>query len=405
MLQTIALIKYVNKSNQQVSNFLTQLKYSDSLSPISKKQNTAFGNLEAIHKEISNLISKAKIEKESEHHFLLKTIEHVDIGLLAHNQDGKIIFINHKAQYYLQNPRLSNLHQINHSNSQLYQVIQKIDINSFQLFQFLIDGRLIKLSIKRSAIKIREEEISILSLQDIRSELESGELDAWQKLIRVLTHEIMNSISPIKTLTNTLIKYFEKDGKHIAPQAIDEECISDTLMGLHAIDKRNKGLLNFVQLYKNLTRIPEPILARLSIKDLFTNINSLMSATLTNKHIRFISNTSHLKEESIIADEKLISQVIINLINNSINALSQTKEATIELQFETHINRSRILISDNGCGINEDIIDKIFIPFYTTNSNGSGIGLSLSRQIMKLHNGSLSVESIPNKNTVFMLEF
>ncbi len=404
LAQNFALIHYVNKSNRQLSNFLSRLKHSDTISSI-KKENTAFGNLETIYHDVSKLISSAKIEKESEHHFLLKTIEHVDIGLLAYNHEGKFIFANNKAKFYLQKDNLCNLHQIKNTNSDLYQLLLKSDTDTSQLFQYLIDGRLIKLTIKRSEIKIREEKISIVSLHDIRSELESGELDAWQKLIRVLTHEIMNSISPIKTLTNTLIKYFEKEGKQVDSKTIDNETITDILLGLHAIDKRNKGLLNFVQLYKNLTRIPKPVLEKVRVKELFTSIDTLMKNTFRNRNINFIIDMDTLQNPEIIADEKLISQVIINLISNSINALESIHNGIIELKHNTHNRRNRIQLIDNGTGIPDDVIDKIFIPFYTTNINGSGIGLSLSRQIMKLHNGSLFVDSIPNEKTVFTLEF
>ena len=262
---------------------------------------------------------------------------------------------------------------------------------------------ILKLSIRKTVFKIHDNTINLVSIQNIRTELEEEEIEVWKKLISVLTHEIMNSVAPIKSLTNTMIKIVEKNSP--SEKNKKSEYNVDTLMALKAIQKRSKGLLNFVETYKNLTKVPNPVFQDLDLKSLLDEIITFMDSEIKLNNISLTSevNPANLK---VKADERLITQVIINLIKNSIESVNKEKNGKIQIKaFISSQSETIIQVIDNGTGIAADLIDKIFIPFFTTKEHGSGIGLSLSRQIMKLHGGTISVFSKYGIETIFTLIF
>ncbi|MCK4746220.1 MAG: sensor histidine kinase, partial [Bacteroidales bacterium] len=226
------------------------------------------------------------------------------------------------------------------------------------------------------------------------------------KLIRVLTHEIMNSITPIASLSSTLEIMLKgiTDGGNVK-EDLDLDTILEILKALQTINKRSTGLLHFVNTYRNLTRIPKPNFKIFPVKDLFKNIYLLMKDEISSHKIKFV-NQIEPEDIEVSADEQLIEQVIINLIRNSIHALENHKNPVIELKaFFNKRGRVTMQVADNGTGILPGVLDKIFIPFFTTKQSGSGIGLSLSRQILRLHNGTITANSRPEEETVFTLTF
>jgi C4-dicarboxylate-specific signal transduction histidine kinase len=260
------------------------------------------------------------------------------------------------------------------------------------------------LSFKAAEFRLLDRKIKLISIQNIKMELEAEELEAWQKLIRVLTHEIVNSVTPVNSLTNTIIKMFEQDGKQLNTAELDESVIKNALEGLHSIEKRNRGLIGFVKSYRSLTRIPKPVYMAFSLDIMFRNIFALVKNELASQKIRLMMDK--IPGNLLLhADEKLVEQVMINLINNAVLSLQYTKDPLIKISVHSSSHQLKIHVSDNGPGIPEDIIGNIFIPFLTTREEGSGIGLSLSRQIMRLHEGSISVKSSPSVETVFTLSF
>jgi two-component system nitrogen regulation sensor histidine kinase NtrY len=255
------------------------------------------------------------------------------------------------------------------------------------------------------SLRLKGHVITIASIKNIQTVLENQEIESWQKLIRVLTHEIMNSITPISSLTSTV------DGllmSYIDEQNIEEEEAEDLIdirSAIHTIRKRSDGLIHFVDTYRNLTKIPTPNFKQALVCSLLENVRLLFKEECKNKKIDF---KIEVNPENIVinADVQLIEQVIINLVKNSIQALEGVKSPKISIK-ASYNQRSRptIQVSDNGKGIIKEVLDKIFIPFFTTKTSGSGIGLSLSRQILRLHNGSISARSVPNKETTFTLTF
>jgi len=283
-----------------------------------------------------------------------------------------------------------------------------IEPGTNELLKVKIGEDLLQLSIYATEFKINDRDIILVSIKNIQSELEEQEMEAWQKLIRVLTHEIMNSIAPIASLTSTVNILLNDVANQIEPfldQSNTRENINDIINGLSTIHKRSTGLIHFVEKYRNLTRIPIPNLKVYQVKDQFQNIHKLLEKDLVENNINF-SMTIVPDKLEITADEQLIEQVLINLINNSIHALENIEKKKITLK--AYINnggKRTIQVIDNGQGIIKEVGDKIFIPFFTTKTSGSGIGLSLSKQIMRSHHGNIKVSSLPMIETCFTLIF
>jgi signal transduction histidine kinase len=268
-----------------------------------------------------------------------------------------------------------------------------------------IDNLLQSILVKATELKFESNVIKLVSFQDITNELDKKELDSWQKLIRVLTHEIMNSISPITSLTGVISGYFKKkDNENTIPlELIDHQIVSKTLSGLNTIEETGKGLLDFVDKYRSLTSLPKPDLRKFTIDSLFRKCKLLMESNISD----YIKITASVFPEdiAITADYAQIEQILINLIKNAAEALSGVGDGTIHLKAFFVDDAVLIQVKDNGIGISGDIIEDIFVPFYTTKENGSGIGLSLSKQIMQNHDGTISVNSAPDKGSEFTLKF
>jgi signal transduction histidine kinase len=236
--------------------------------------------------------------------------------------------------------------------------------------------------------------------------LEEQEMEAWQKLIRVLTHEIMNSITPIASLSSTINELLKDiDTSDNEPQEIDDETVIDIQNSLKTIHKRSVGLIHFVESYRNLTRIPKPKFNIIPVKEVFDNVYLLMEKDVNQLGIECVMDISPSSLE-LTADEDMIEQVLINLVKNAIHSLTDTKNPRIEIKaFLDRRGRIAVQVIDNGPGILPEVIDKIFVPFFTTKPDGSGIGLSLSKQILRMHGGTLTAKSEPNKETIFTMRF
>jgi nitrogen fixation/metabolism regulation signal transduction histidine kinase len=301
---------------------------------------------------------------------------------------------------------LRNLHELERINKDLPDTLLKLSGGDKTLIKLFLDDNISQLSVFSTVFKMHSEEYTLVSLQDISSVLEEKEVESWQKLIRVLTHEIMNSITPISSLAQTVREILLEEDKEIAAlRPLEQEDLDNIANALDTIQRRSQGLLNFVELYRNLTRIPRPNFRYFSLKDLVIRIRQLMISRFEKDHISFhvIINPEDLM---LTADPDLIEQVLINLVLNACDAVMENEKPEVILSAgSSNSGRISIEIRDNGTGIKPDILDKIFMPFFTSKRNGSGIGLSLSRQIMHLHKGTIHVKSVPGYSTSFTLSF
>jgi len=400
------LIYFMNGINRKITFFFDAVSNDDTTLHFSEKLRDK--SLNVLHQSLNRLnkhISDIKIENEHNEKFFRELMKYSATGLMAVDDHGYIELINDSALDLIGLPHISHIHLLQQKNNELYEQIIHLTPGQSRTVKLLHGDELRLLSLKVAVLKFGEKKYRLYSIYDIKSEIEANELDSWQKLIRVMTHEIMNSIAPITSLSNTLTKIFVKHGNPLPVNEVTEKHIANTIHGLDVIENTGKGLMHFVEDYRKLTKIPKPAFKPIDVRGWLNTIQVLMKPKLDEENIELkISNKELYKE--LIGDEKLLNQVIINILNNAIDALKNTKEKKIMLGVvESPLGKLKISVSDNGSGITPDEIEKIFIPFYTTKENGSGIGLSLSRQIMRLHKGSISVFSIPEEQTTFVLSF
>ena len=407
MFQIHDLIRYVQKTNRYLTSFLESIRYSDfSRSFKLEGLGTAYDEMKIAFNDVISDFQKVRTEKEEHFHYLQNVIQHIGISLIAFQKDGSVEMINNSAKKLFQISKLKNIDQLESYSSELVEKLKNMKSGERILVQVIDNDMLLQLAIYATEFKIRMQRIILVSIQNIQTELEEQEMAAWQKLISVLTHEIMNSITPIASLSSTINELLKDiDTTDNKPQMINDETVIDIRNSLRTISKRSTGLVHFVESYRNLTKIPKPKFNIIPVKDIFAYVHLLMEKEIKMNGIECIINIAPSSLE-LTADEELIEQVLINLVKNAIHALHNIENAKIILRaFLDKRGRIALQVIDNGPGILEEVIDKIFIPFFTTKQEGSGIGLSLSKQIMRTHGGTLTAQSEPNIETNFTLRF
>lgn len=400
VFQVIELISFLNRTNTKIAFFFDAIRNDDStLNFPETTGNKSLNELNASLNKVNELIKNIKFELQEQEQYFKTILEHVSIGIISFNENGNIYLSNTAASNLLGHEHLTHINQISQFDKKLYSVIKELQPGDRKLVSFNSKTGIVQLSLKSTLFKTTQDSFQLVAIQDIKNELETKELESWIKLIRVLTHEIMNTVAPITSLSQTILEYF----KNLDGQMPSEKIIGNTIKGLEVINERGTGLIGFVETYRKLTRIPQPDKKQVSVARLFENTITLIKYELDNEHVQINWNINPLDLE-IFADKKQIAQVLINLLKNSMEALKNREDGKIMLKGEIYSN-GRVLISvtDNGPGITEELMDKIFIPFFTTKESGSGIGLSLSRQIMQMHGGMLKVDSNPQKTSFTIL--
>jgi nitrogen fixation/metabolism regulation signal transduction histidine kinase len=405
LYQIYSLLHYVEKTNRDLSRFFDAIKHSDfSQSFTGAGLGSAFDQLKAAFSEVIAKFQQARAEKEEHYRYLQTVVQHVGIGLISFQPSGEIELMNTAARRLLRAPTAKNIHALESYNKPLVERLLQLRSGERALEKVDDRNEILQLALHATELKMREQRYTLVSLQNIQSELEEKELEAWQKLIRVLTHEIMNSVTPIASLASTVNDLLTTNGSRNG-EGPGTETMQDVQGAVQTIQKRSEGLLHFVDAYRNLTRIPKPNFQIFPVKELLCGVQQLMRAQVAANAIELrVAITPESLE--VTADPELVEQILINLLLNAIQAVEHRPNAKIELRSRLD-DRGRVLlqIADNGPGILPEVMDKIFIPFFTTKPGGSGIGLSLSRQIMRLHRGTISVRSQPEAETVFTLRF
>ena len=404
VLQLIELYRYISQTNRKLTRFLESVKYSDFVSGFSydDKLGKSFRELNKAFNEVLEAFRKARSEKEEHWLYLNTIVQQVNTGLLSFDDNGEIQLINPIAKKFLGIMQIKNIEELKQSNNNLYQQLLEVGPGKSLLHKGKFD---IQLNLQATEVRIRGNSYKLVTLQNITPELQKQEITAWQNLSRVLRHEIMNSITPISSLTSTLKEILTYDlvakNNHFE---LGKENAEDLREGLHTIESRSKGLIKFIDAYRDYTSLPKPNIQAVKLKELMMKVSGLLVNDIKNKNIEFTC-TCDPEDLVIQADEELIEQVLINLIKNAAEALHETEGAKITFSGDIESGEVLVKVEDNGPGIIREAIDQIFIPFYSTKRTGSGIGLSLSRQIMQMHNGSLTVVSEPDVKTVFTLKF
>ncbi len=400
------LISYLNTTNRKISYFLESVQNNDSALLFTNRiANKSIKELYHGLTKVNRQIQELKIRNLEREQYFQILLEQVPTGIVTFNSKGFVLHANSGARKMFSMEVLTHVNQLERIDRNLFNAVKNINAFEQKLVALTNERGKCELLLKAASFKSGSEDLMLLSIQDIRNELDENELNSWMKLIRVLMHEMMNSIAPITSLSESMSKFLTIDGRSAIPQEIDECTIETILEGLNVINEQGKGLMTFVESFRRLTRLPTPVKKTFRIEDLINRIKVLYSS-LENSEKVTLTTLVNPPEMEILADENLVSQVLLNLLKNALESIEDLSNAKIRISVRyTSTNRPEICVSDNGPGIPGEIIEQIFVPFFTTRANGSGIGLSLSRQIMRMHGGSLLVRSIPKHETVFSMIF
>jgi len=405
LYQVVVLIRYLNKINRKLEDFfIAHLSGEVTSAFIKSRKEQEFKQLYHYFDELNTKLENARIENEISSTYFKTLVDHAAVGLIAFRDDGKIEFLNDAARKIFGIHVIKNLDRLDQFKEGLSVHMLNLTSNKTELVPVIIKGELIQLATRKVQFHTGKMTIHLVSLQNIKPELEQKEVESWQRLIRVLTHEIMNSITPITSLVASLTRIFrEKEtGKIKKPEELTSQAIEKTLKGLDLVEGRGSGLVQFVQNYREVTRLPKPHFQVVNVKDILQQVAILGENQIPEKQVRIIIEC----QPSILfqADPGLMGQVLINLIKNALEAVEHTDQPLIKLTGQSNQDHTIIEVEDNGPGIPPGVLEDIFVPFFTTKEKGSGIGLSLSRQIVRLHGGSLEAYSVPGKKTVFTIK-
>jgi len=401
IIQTVSLIYYHNRVMRDLSNFLVFLEENDTTLAFSKKRiERSFEGLILQLDKINSKLQAARLERERQYHYLQALVKQIDTGIITYDQDGKVEIFNQTAKELLGLRSLKDIKNLAESFPELAEIAFTGKKTFSSAVKISFNGMERMLAVKLGSLKLGDRWIRLISMQNIKSELDAGELDAWRKLIRIQRHEIINSLTPISTLTTAIKRRFIS-GKRIRPVGeLTDEQIHDALNSVDVIEERSKGLIDFMERFRSITDLPGLKTGTVSLRNLFSNVTVLFGKELNDKGIQIESRTVP-DNLTVRGDEKLLEQVLINLVKNSIEAINCTDGKIRIAAFQDITNNLIIQVTDNGCGIEVSAIDSIFVPSYTTKENGSGIGLSISRQIIQLHKGAIEVRSVPEVETTF----
>jgi len=406
VLQVFDFILYLNRSNREIARFINNLSHQDlsekfetkSLGPPFKK----------LYKSLNNVVAeleKIKLEKEAQFNYLQIILSSIKIAIISVRDDDTITLVNDSAKDLLGIEENSSWLKVREQHPGLVAEIDQIKGRSNKLIEVDIDMGLKHLSVNVSLVVILGSRYRIITIQDIRSEIEQKEIESWHKLIQILRHEIRNSVTPIASMTETIVMLVEDQlGGAKKPSDLSEQDMEDIHSSIHTVHDRSERLYQFVEKYRSLTRIPPPIIEKISPGAIVKNIGELFRPELHEKGIQY---QVEIKDDliKINADPSLIEQVLINLVKNSIYALGGKENGVIRIDTRETKYHTYLCIEDNGSGFDPSQALDIFLPFFTTKDDGLGVGLSLSRQIMNLHGGTLTAESNPGEKTIFSLVF
>jgi two-component system, NtrC family, nitrogen regulation sensor histidine kinase NtrY len=404
VFQIFDFVQFINKTNIELTQFIEAVQYRDfSLqfteknAPVSVRQlRRAFNQINATFKQLSS-------EREEQYQYLQKILELVDTGILSYNQTGEVGWINESFKRMLNVPYLRNISALEKRENAVYQAIMSLENGGSQLVK--INQKQVLLA--KTTFLNDGIETSLIAFQNVNEAIEDTEAQAYQKLLRVMTHEIMNSVAPIASLAETMEKTVaRRKGEREKGEKLEiEDEFDDITLGISTIRKRSENLLKFADTYRQLAKVSMTSFSEFYVRDLFEGVEILLENQLERHQIEFDVVIKDF-EMTIEGDMVLIEQVLINLIINAIDAVKEQPNPTITLSASFSSEERHVIeVRDNGVGMSAELMDKIFVPFFTSKANGSGIGLSLSKQIMTLHKGTITVQSAEGKGTIFRLGF
>lgn len=402
--QGIDLYNFQHKAVSELDQFVESIHYRDFSRHFDVKH--APTELQPLRKGFNEINSTLKViskEKETQYQYLQKILELVETGILSYESlTGEVMWMNESLKKMLQLPYLKSIHSLSKRDDHLYHDVIALKPGEGKIATAQVERGSFKVLISATAFQTEGRIFKLIAFQNINEAMDETESKAWQKLLGVMTHEIMNSVAPISSLADTLKNRLEKSIPDLSNKT---GAVEDLELGIDTIKRRSEGLLKFAETYRNLNKITQPNLSKVFVRDLFESLYQLMQPTLDQKNIQLdiVLKDTGLQVD---ADTSLIEQVLINLLVNAIDAVKDQPEPRIVLSASAGDNKKiQLKIADNGPGMPEEILEKIFIPFFSTKKSGSGIGLSLCKQIMMLHKGNIHVQSKLQEGTAFILQF
>lgn len=402
--QVIEFYRFQRKAHDELDQFVESVHYRDFSRYFDVKH--APVELQPLRKGFNEINSTFKViskEKETQYQYLQKILELIDTGILMYKEDGgEVVWMNESLKKMLQLPYLKTIHSLSKRDGDLYRHILILKPGDSKIATAHPDKNTFKVLLSATAFHTEGLKYKLIAFQNVNEALDETESKAWQKLLSVMTHEIMNSIAPISSLAATLKIRLQESVNTLDNQSGQ---LDDLELGIDTIKRRSEGLLKFAETYRNLNKITAPNVKKVYVRDLFENLHQLMEPTLGQKNIEM---EIILKDPDLMleADTSLVEQVLINLVVNAMEAVKDQAEPRIILSSYLASNRKIVIkVADNGIGMPEELIEKIFIPFFSTKKSGSGIGLSLCKQIMMLHRGHIHVQSVEGEGTAFILQF
>ncbi len=395
--------RFFHKTQSELEQFVESIHYRDFSRHFDVRH--APDELKNMRKGFNDINSTFKVisrEKETQYLYLQKILELVETGILSYEvESGEVVWMNDSLKKILGMPYLKSLQSLEKRDVFLFREIQQLQPGAGKIISISRDNGIVKVIASATAFQTDNKTYKLAAFQNVNEALDEAEAKAWQKLLSVMTHEIMNSVAPISSLADTMLDRLQKATEFMREQPA---AVEDLELGIETIRRRSEGLLKFTETYRNLNKIVAPTLSKVYIRNLFENLHQLMQPTLQQKNVELdiILQNPDLSYE---LDATLIEQVLINLLVNAIEAVKDKPSPKIQLSAfsVTGSSKINIKVADNGCGIPASLMDRIFIPFFTTRKNGSGIGLSLCQQILLLHKGSIQVQSVVNEGSAFTL--
>lgn len=402
--QVFSLIKFINSTNRKIAYFFDAIKNEDFTLRFPERVTIkSFKELNQSLNRVNGLIQEVHLQLQIRENYYQEILKQANIGIMTFNEKGHILFSNPTIEMLLNYSPLNHTKQLKQIDQGLYEIFEPFEPFERKLFQLTNEREQKQLALKCTSMTMDKKPLLLVVAQDIHHELDEKETDSWIKLIRVLTHEIMNTITPITSISDSILKHF-KSVESESSKTVEIEKMTSSIRGLKVIRDQGTDLMEFVQSYRSFLNVPKPDKTLLPAHKLFEK-----ARVLTSKEADQITRISWSIQPNgleLFVDEKQVTQILINLVKNAAHSLEGIENGDIHVTASIDDNdRKYIEVKDNGPGIPEELIDEIFVPFFTTKDKGTGIGLSLSKQIMQRHGGSLKLHSIPHKETVFTLLF
>jgi len=402
----VSLVRYTEKITRDLTRFLESVRYADFTRRFtSDDRGPVFDDLRDAFEEVTSKFRRLRAEKERQVRYLEQVVQHLGVALITYRDDGTVELMNTAARRLLRTGPIRHVEALERVSNPLAEALRTLDSGEQAMVRVEEEDRTLQLAVRVSRFRLQGEPHALASIQDLRNELEEKEMEAWQQLTSVLTHEIMNSVAPISSLASTAHRRLQTDDENGTVSADEAQ---DVREAVDTIERRSESLINFVDAYRSFTDIPSPEYEVLEGADLLENVRRLLRAQIEEQALS-VTVSVDPPDLTLTADPDLLDQVLINLALNALQAVEASpdrRQGRIELRaYVDRRSRPVIQVEDNGPGMPPDVQEKIFVPFFTTKEDGSGIGLSLSRQIMRLHGGSISVRSSEGEGTVFTLRF